>query len=634
MTEPTYRERMFFGDLGFLYLYDIRFDPRNRAHCNPLPDGRVHFRLHAEPGFSEAEIVYNDGETRSAPLQIYARDHRFDYWEVVFRPQQQVVRYSFAMKRAGERSRSFYHGGRGLTHAVETQFILDLDDFPPFTTPDWMKGAVMYQIFPERFANGDPGNDPPATVPWGSPPEPYHFQGGDLWGILEHLDYLEELGVEVLYLNPINTSPSNHKYDAIDFYHVDPAFGGDDALKALVDGLHRRGMRIILDASFNHCYPRFFAFQDLVKNGASSRYQDWFTIHEFPVQVRLRPHLIPAEQKDQPHFRRIWQWAETFEARSGVPVTIVSDDDGPMIDPTYLAWTNVISMPKLNQKNPETRDYFLNVATYWLREFDIDGWRMDVAQYIDDHFWQDFRRVCKETRPDCILISEIWGDTAHWLQGEMFDGTMNYLFRELCLEYFAYSRLGTHEMMEGMTRLDSLYAPQVAAVHQNLLSSHDAPRFLHLAGGDTRRLRLATLFQLTMPGAPSLYYGDEIGLTGGEDPDNRRAFPWHDPDSWDHDLQQFMRELIHLRRDHSALKRGTWTWVWDDIDAFAFERRHDEERILVVINRDRPLTGAAIPTPAASTAEPLWGNAGAHLTGGRLIIDHLEAWSGAIWRLR
>lgn len=634
MSEPTFREMMFYGDLGFLYLYDIRYDPHSRAHCNPLPDGRVQFRLHTEPGFSGAQIVFNDGEIRAAPLDKYASDHRFDYWNVIIKPQQPVMHYSFAFKRGDALARSYYHGGRGLTHAVETRFTLDLTEQKPFETPEWMQSAVMYQIFPERFANGDPAISPTKYLAeWGETPQPYHFQGGDLIGITNHIDYIASLGINCLYLNPINTSPSNHKYDAADFYHVDPAFGGDEALRDLVTACHERDMRIILDASFNHCHPQFFAFQDLVKHGEKSRYKDWFTVYEHPPKIRLRPHLLTPEQKENPRFQRYWDWVLRFEEIGGVPVAIVEDDDGPLVDPTYQAWYGVINMPKINQNNPETRAYFLNVAAYWLREFDIDGWRMDVAQFIQDDFWQDFRDVCKDAKPDSVLLSEIWGDTAHWLQGDMFDGTMNYLFRELCIEYFASGKLGTHELMEGIIRLQALYAPQVTAIHQNLLSSHDVPRFLNVANEDKNRFKLASLFQLTMPGAPSIYYGDEIGLTGGSDPDNRRAFPWENEAAWDQDMLQFMTDIIHLRRNNVALCVGEWRWLWDDMDAFAFERVTDEQRVVVLINRGGDISNLAVPLTRGEKAAGLWGETAGEIRDNQLLIKQFPAQSGAVWEI-
>ncbi|MGQ9489330.1 MAG: alpha amylase N-terminal ig-like domain-containing protein [Anaerolineae bacterium] len=622
----NFSEVKYFGKVGFLYPYDIRYDAADRAFCNPLSDGRVQFRLLTELACSEAFLVYNDGTPHGAAMRAWAADSRFRYWETIIAPAAPRLTYSFALKMAN--GRLVYFCKHGVDHAVEPldRWELDLAHVTPFETPDWAKGAVIYQIFPERFANGDPANDPPGVVPWGSPPRWLEYQGGDLAGIVQHLDYLADLGVDILYLTPVFHAPSTHKYDCMDYYHVDPAFGGDEALHELVDALHRRGMKLVLDASFNHCHPRFFAFQDLLAHGPDSRYRDWFTVNEWPIRIKVRPHrtLHIADHRRSQYMA----WLQTFPQVTGIPFETL-DDDGPALEPTYLAWYNVLDMPKLNQRNPETRAYFMAVTQYWLREFGIDGWRMDVAQHIEPDFWADFRRAAKAVRPDCYLLAEIWGNTSPWLQGDQFDATMNYIFRDLCVAYFAQRALSTADFLEGITRMLSLYAPQVTAVTHNLISSHDVARFRHEAGEDVRRLRLATIFQLTMPGAAGIYYGDEIGMSGGEDPDCRRAFPWDRPDTWDRALLETVRTLIRLRREHPALRLGEWRPVWATEEAFAFERAHAEERILVLINRNRPLERVTLPAEAAG-ARVLWGTA--HLAADReaLTVMGLAPWDGVV----
>lgn len=617
--------KFFDGQLGSLFPYDTRHQQDNRAFCNPLPDGRVHFRLYTEHNFVETYLVYNDGRVQSATMQLYAQDSRFLYWETIIQPARSHISYSFALKRRD--GTPVYRSRFGLDHAVEppASWNLQLDQIEPFVTPDWMHGAVVYQIFPERFANGDPNNDPPGTGTWGMSPMLARFLGGDLQGITAHVDYLHDLGVDVVYLTPINTSPSSHKYDAEDYYHVDPAFGGDDALHALIDALHQQGMRIILDASFNHCHPRFFAFQDVVRNGADSRYRDWFTINEYPVRIRYRPHLIASYRPNDDGYAA---YLEYVTQTSGVPLE-TREDDGPLVEPTYLAWYGVLNMPKLNQHNPETRAYFLDVAQHWLREFKIDGWRMDVAQHIDSDFWIDLRKAVKAVDPNCFLLSEIWGETSHWLQGDQFDSTMNYIFRDLCLAYFARATLDTAAFIDGVIRMLSLYAPQVMAVSHNLLSSHDTARFRFIAGERIECFKLATLFQLTMPGAPGIYYGDEIGMTGGDDPDNRRAFPWHDPDSWDRDMLEMTRALVHLRHEYPALRYGDWRSVWIGEHAFAYQRDHNDQHILIVINRGEAIEHLSLPI-ASEGARSLWGKARVAASNGQITIERLPAWDGAV----
>jgi glycosidase len=447
-----------------------------------------------------------------------------------------------------------------------------------------------------------------------------------LQGITAHLDYLEQLGVDAIYVNPINHSPSTHKFDAIDFRHVDPAFGGDEALHELVDALHRRGMRIIVDASFNHCHPRFFAFQDVLEKGPDSDYWNWFTIHEYPIRIRYRPHMLSPEEMEQ-HGRYL-EWLRDLLPTTGIPVVEVSDD-GPLVETSYLAWYGVPTMPKLNLRNPETRAYFLDVAAYWLREFEIDGWRMDVARHIAPDFWVDFRQVTKAVRPDCYLLCEIWGNTAPWLQGDQFDATMNYLMRDLCVDYFAESAMDTRTFVDGLVRMLNLYAPQVTAVLQNLFSSHDVARFRHVAGQDVRRLRTATLLQMTIPGAPGIYYGDEIGMTGGDDPDNRRAFPWHAPERWDRDTLYLTRTLTHLRRAHPSLRLGSFRPLWIGEEAFAFLRSHQGERAVVVICREAAVDRVELPIAAEDPAL-LWGDAEVTAEANQLIVEKVPAWGGAI----
>lgn len=618
------RETKYFGDVGFLYPYDIRFDAADRAYCNPLPDGRVGFRLQTECGFSKALLVYSDGEVQGAPLTEYARDRRFIYWETTIRPARPRLTYSFALRTADDKI--VYFCRHGVDHAVEPLDRWELDltgaDDPGRQPPEWMAGAVVYQIFPERFANGDPTNDPPGTVPWGSEPVWDQYQGGDLQGITQHLDYLQELGVDVLYLNPINTSPTNHKYAAVDYYHVDPAFGGDDALRELVEELHQRDMRIVLDASFNHCHPRFFAFQDLLRNGPESPYRDWFTVHEYPIKVRYRPEVVESY---------VARYTDTFTKDTGIPLEAVGGP-GPGVEPTYLAWYNVPIMPKINLKNPDARAYFLDVTTYWLREFEIDGWRMDVARHIAPDFWVDFRRAARAARPDCYLLSEIWGNTGPWLQGDQFDATMNYIFRDLCLGYFATAEMETSTFADGVARMVSLYAPQVTAVTHNVLSSHDTARLLTLAGERLERFQLATFFQLTMPGAPGIYYGDEIGMVGGHDPGCRRAFPWAKPETWQRDTYEMTRELIALRRAHPALRLGDWRPVWRGQYALAYLRSYGDESILVLVNRgpDRDELRIPLDLKAERTPALLWGSVEVCIEPGTLILSELPAWSGAV----
>jgi glycosidase len=625
MPRPYFPDARYYGENASLYPADLRYDPADRACCDPRPDGSVLFRLRAEAGFTAANLVLEDGSGH--PMECWACTERFSFWEVVLPSGRRRFSYTFALKDS--RGRAVYLVPAGVSNAVERldRWSLDLDAVAPLAVPDWARGAVIYQIFPERFCNGDPALTPPGADPWGSPPHWLRFQGGDLVGIAEQAGYLAGLGVDVVYVNPVFASPSTHRYDAADFYAVDPALGGNAALDRLVATLHEHGMRLVLDASFNHCHPRFFAFADVVARGRSSAYAGWFVVNDWPPRVRVRPHLLTPESEPRwgAYLRRVM---DGLERETGVPVEVATDD-GAIVEPTYEAWYGVPTMPRLDLAHPEARQYFLDVAAYWLRDHGLDGWRMDVARYIDADFWVDFRRVCRQVKPDCYLLAEIMGDASPWLQGDRFDATMNYTFRDLCLGYFATRELGTGDFLDGFARMLAGYAPEVTEANQNLLSSHDTERFLHMAGDERSRLLPAVLFQLTTPGAPGIYYGDEVGMSGGEEPASRGAFPWHRPEDWDRGLLEMVRALAGLRRADPALRRGDWRLRWQGEEAFAFSRRFEGEEILVLVNRGPALAKLEVPVPRG---EPrvLWGEGRARRKGEVLILEGIPAGSGLV----
>ena len=368
------------------------------------------------------------------------------------------------------------------------------------TTPEWVKDAVFYQIFPDRFARSDRVAKPPNLEPWDSRPTVYGFKGGDLVGVAERLDYLRDLGINALYFNPIFQSAANHRYHTHDYYQVDPLLGGDAAFRELLGEAHRLGIRIVLDGVFNHASRGFFQFDHILENGAASPYLDWFIVKGFPLN-----------------------------AYHGTP--------------NYQCWHDLPALPEFNTNNPEVRTFILNVARHWLEQ-GIDGWRLDVPYDIeDDNFWREFRQVVKSVNPEAYIVGEVWSEARHWLQGDQFDAVMNYVLNRACLGFFGGEHLDTTQRPGGfflqplstvqfadaIDHLLTLYDWKVTLVQLNLLSSHDMPRFLTLVQGDKAALQLATLFQMTFPGAPCIYYGDEIGMAGGHDPDCRRAFPWAKP---------------------------------------------------------------------------------------------------------
>ena len=426
------------------------------------------------------------------------------------------------------------------------------------TTPEWVRDAVFYQIFPDRFASSRAVSKPRHLEPWDSPPTEHGFKGGDLLGIVEHLDYLQDLGITALYLNPIFLSAANHRYHTYDYYHIDPLLGGDAAFRTLLDEAHRRNMRIVLDGVFNHASRGFYQFHHLLENGAASPYQDWFIINSWPLYAY--------------------------------------DNTRP---PNYAAWWGLRALPKFNIATPAVREFLLGAARYWVEQ-GTDGWRLDVpGEITDESFWREFRCQVKEANPDAYIVGEIWHEAQRWLQGDQFDAVMNYLFTKACLAFFASRDLnlaltsgvgyypvepvGAEGFAAAIHHLLGLYSPQVTQVQMNLLDSHDTARFLTLARGDESALRLATLFMMCYPGAPCIYYGDEIGLEGVRDPDCRRSFPW-DERRWNKGLRRYVQRCIALRKAHPALRRGEFQTLLAQGDVYALGRQLAGETVICVLN--------------------------------------------------
>jgi glycosidase len=618
-----------FDEEGDLFPRLWHHDPARRSSLDLLPGGRLLARLRTESDIASATLVLSRGrEATGVEMTRWGEDGANRYWQAVLAPEERTIRYSFALRTMA--SEAVYLTRSGVSNAVERldRWEVDLDTRTVFDVPDWARGAVIYQIFPDRFANGDPENDPDGIVPWGEPPHWLRFQGGDLDGVVQRLDHIERLGVDVLYLNPIFVSPSTHGYDTIDYRNVDDRFGGNDALRRLVAAVHERGLRIILDVSFNHVHPRFFAFADVVEKGGASPYSDWFVVAEHPLRIRHRPHLTERLSRDPDGYR---EYVSRLAAQTGIPVEEI-DDDGPLSEPTYEAWYGVATMPRLDVGNPDARAYVLEVATSWLEEFDIDGWRMDVARYVDDDLWPELRRAVREVRPDAYLLCEVMGDAGRWLEGDAFDGTMNYTFRDLAVRFFAERSLDGERLVAGLTRMLAGYPVAAIDASQNLLSSHDRPRFLHLCRGDLGRLHAATIFQMTMPGAPGIYYGDEVGMTGGDDPGSRGTFPWDDEGAWDRRQLAITAELGALRRRQPALRHGDWTPLWREGNGLAYLRTHERERVVVALTRGEAPPPIRLELPDARP-EILWGSGTVTAGSDGMVVEGLEHYGGLVVRI-
>jgi len=422
------------------------------------------------------------------------------------------------------------------------------------SVPSWVQDAVFYQIFPERFANGNSSNDPPGTEPWGGVPKSKNYFGGDLQGIIDHLDYIASLGINALYLNPIFESNSNHKYHATDFLKIDPQFGDESVFMRLVDECHARGIRIILDGVFNHTGVHFFAFEDIKKHGALSRYVKWYNIYSFPV--------------------------------------------GPVTKPNYECWWGYGDLPKLMTHNPEVRDYLFRVTEHWMK-FGIDGWRLDVPNEIPHTFWIEWRKLVKSLNPEAYIVGEIWDDASPWLKGDQFDAVMNYRFRNACLNFFVHRKKTAAEFAVALDSIAKSYAAEVNYAMQNLLASHDTERLLTLCEGNTDVMKLAWLFQMTYLGAPMVYYGDEVGMKGGKDPGCRGTMIW-DAEKQDHALLGYLRAAIGMRKEFTVLRRGSFDALSlaGPGTVFAFTRRHDDALAVVVLNNGQTQQEVDLPLAA------------------------------------
>jgi len=437
-------------------------------------------------------------------------------------------------------------------------------------TPEWVRDAVFYQIFPDRFARSLTVEEPKHLDEWGSPPTYHGYQGGDLIGVVEHLDYLRDLGITALYFTPVFQSASNHRYHTHDYDKVDPMLGGNAALRRLLDEAHGRGMRVVLDGVLNHASRGFFQFHDIMENGPDSAYLDWFTIKGFPLNAY--------------------------------------DSQKPL---NYQAWWGLPALPKFNTSCPEVREFLWGVGQKWI-EFGIDGWRLDVPSEIDDDsFWREFRARVRRSNPDAYIVGEIWTDAERWLKGDMWDAVMNYQFTRACIAFFIGESVNEDDLRktslypvgpstaeafrQSIERLLNLYHPNVSSTMLNLLGSHDMARFVTLARGDISALELATTFQMTYLGAPSVYYGDEIGMSGGHDPANRGAFPWHKADTWDTDLLHHFQRLIALRHERPALRRGSVQFHWAKDAVIAMSRHLADETVIAVFNAGRDTRRLDLP---------------------------------------
>ncbi len=614
-----------------------------RCPSEPDPYDRVRLRLRcARENLDSVILVFNDERIEMEKLY---NDRLFDYYETFVQLGTEQVFYYFEI-HCGQMV--CYYNNVGLCNSVEEYYNFTMT--PGFHTPDWAKGAIFYQIYVDRFYNGDRSNDvedneyiyigegTSKVTDWNKYPAAMgvrEFYGGDIAGVMQKLDYLQELGVEVIYLNPIFVSPSNHKYDIQDYDYVDPHFGrivkdegellqkdeqgnwksdpdypnkaasryicrvtDKENLEAsnrlfaeFVEEVHRRGMKVILDGVFNHC-------------GSFNKWLDRECIYE-NAEGYEKGAFVSEDSPYNTFFKfREHQWP---------------------YNPHYDGWWGHDTLPKLNyEESPALFDYIMHVGRKWVSPpYNVDGWRLDVAADLgqsgeyNHYFWKEFRRNVKEANPNALILAEHYGDPTEWLKGDEWDTVMNYdAFMEPLTWFltgvekhsdeYRQDQLGNPDSFFGsMRHFMTRFHTQSLQVAMNELSNHDHSRFLTRTnrkvgrtaylgpeaaneGVDKAIMRLAVMIQMTWPGAPTIYYGDEAGLCGWTDPDNRRAYPWGREDQ---DLIDFHKEIIRVHKDYQAMKTGSIMFLHGQYQFISYGRFDEQDKFVIAINSgDQPVS--------------------------------------------
>lgn len=405
----------------------------------------------------------------------------------------------------------------------------------------WLQESVVYQIFPDRFCNGNESINSENVKPWGDKVNTKTVFGGDLQGIINKVEYLRDLGITLLYLTPIFKSPSNHKYNIDDYYMVDESFGDIETLKVLVNKCHKNNIRVVLDGVFNHTGADFFAFKDVLENQEKSKYINWYHIDKLPVSKT---------------------------------------------DINYYTFANKVAyMPKLNTCNSEVKNYFIDVARYWIREAGIDGWRFDVCDEVDHQFWREMRIGIKEEKNDAVLIGEIMHESVSFLRGEQLDSIMNYPFKHAMVDFFAKRKIDAKELNDILAINRYIYMESISKQLWNLVGSHDTSRYLTECNGNVNRMKLAAVFQFTYLGLPYIYYGDEVGVDGEDDPQCRKCMDW-DEENQNKELLNHYKNLSIIRKKNKALMHGKYRDIGSNDKVLIFERTLGDEKIVIIINND------------------------------------------------
>lgn len=486
------------------------------------------------------------------PMRRVRQDEFYEFYEAEVKwNEKDALKYHFLLD-TGTGAEGFGPSGVG---SKDDFWTISPATYKPFKVAAWVPGSVFYQIFPDRFENGDKKNDPENLTAWTAAPKGDSWMGGDAAGVAKRSSYLADLGIDAIYFNPVFASPVNHRYETTDFLKIDSRFASNDEFAKLTESLEKKGIRTVLDGVFNHVAPDFFAFQDLLKNQENSRYKDWFFVKAWPVKYEDNPN--------------------------------------------YVAWWGYKSMPKLNVTNPEVRDYLLKVPPFWAKNAKIHGWRLDVANEVDMNFWRDFRKVVKGIDPSLWIVGEVWGDGTPWLEGDQWDSIMGYQFRDAALRFVAEGKMRAEDFGKRLMEVYESYPPQVSRNLMNLLSSHDTARFITMCGGNRDLAKLGATLQLTWVGSPSVYYGEEIGMLGDHDPGCRAGMEW--PKANDaNDMLVHYKRLLTARNSSAALRVGRPQILSgsNDQNWLAFSRSEGKETAVVIANRSDRAQTVTVKNPA------------------------------------
>ncbi len=522
-------------------------------YCFPVSENEIVIRLRtAKNDIERAYIIYESKYvigTSQQKLQMKKElsGELYDYYSIRLKLEDTRLAYVFYLYD-GKEYYFFSEDGATLTYDF-TKGFYNFFQYPYINSADilkkeeWLSQASFYQIFIDRFCMADRNKDKNyINLKWGDIPNAKSFAGGDLKGIISKLEYIKSLGCDALYLTPIFKSPSNHKYDIVDYFEVDPNFGDETDLTNLVKELHNRGMKLVLDAVFNHVSELNDKFQDVISKGKESEYYDWFVIKgDYPYASPLN-----------------------YEVFAGC---------------TY--------MPKWNTSNVQVQDYLISIATYYIREFDIDGWRLDVSDEISHDFWRRFRKEIKAAKESAVIIGENWHNASNYLRGDQYDSIMNYAFTKAALDYFAYGQLDAQGMANKLNDILARNTDTVNDMMLNLLDSHDTDRFFSEVHEDRKKLKAALALLYLFPGAPSIFYGTECYTVGGYDPDCRRCMDFA-KDKED-TLNDYIKQLADIRKKCSFQFSGTHIFASEDKKLFCLKRQGRNGDVILYINESESI---------------------------------------------